>query len=82
MTATPLLGIIIPQLPLFLIHYHTCDLRSKNDPDATIFDRNATDSDPLKFSDPMPTGGCPPGFWAVAPQLMGAGPHKLGGRQP
>ena len=35
-SATPLLGVIIAHLPLFLIHYHTRDVSSKNIPNATV----------------------------------------------
>lgn len=40
MTAIPLLGVIIPHLPLFFCPYHTRDLGSKNDPKATVSIRN------------------------------------------
>src|SRR5690349_5364113 len=77
MTALPLLGVIIPYLPLFPIRYHSCGRASEMDRNTTISDPNATDSDPLKFSDPVLIGGCPwllggrrPSLWAV-PQLIG-----------
>ncbi len=41
-TALPLLGVIIPRLPLFSIPYHTCGRTSKKDPNATVSDSNAT----------------------------------------
>ncbi|KAH8699425.1 hypothetical protein GQ44DRAFT_68450 [Phaeosphaeriaceae sp. PMI808] len=41
-TALPLLGIIIPHLPLFPIHYHTCGRASEMDQNTIVSDSNAT----------------------------------------
>jgi hypothetical protein len=72
MTALPLLGVIIPHLPLFPIRYHQCGRAAEMDRNTTISALNATNVDRLVSSGPALTGGCSPVSGRSAPQSQAA----------